>query len=317
MTPTSQVWPKNRAILMVHGVGDAKPGDYAQLRKSLKTLLGSTADDFVIYELYYNFVNDWFKEKVGLSDKLQQAKSLLTIGVSDPDLADAVAEYVGDVLWPVLSRDARAAVRTAYLAQLKQIVKDGINAGVDPPNQKLTIIAHSLGCFYTYEALHTAAERPTQKLQPYSDGVRFDNVVLMASPIQLIRKIGDAMGPAVPNKNELSTFAEDGLVLPGQRRRNGVVLSARNWISITGELDPVGGFFYRKRAAWAYTQIEGQMSIVDPQTLLGIESKADLIQRLVRSVSDQNKPDLKIANPHSWVGYVARHERELNRWLTV
>lgn len=41
MTPTSQVWPKNRAILLVHGAGDAKPGDYAQLRKSLKTLLGA------------------------------------------------------------------------------------------------------------------------------------------------------------------------------------------------------------------------------------------------------------------------------------
>lgn len=318
MAPTSQAWPADRAILLVHGVGDAQPGDYTDLVAALETALGAQAEDFAIYELYYNFINNWFKDKTGLADKLQQAKTLFKIGVNDPDLADAIAEYAGDVLWPVLSRSARAAVREAYLAQLKQMSRDGISAGIDPANQKLTIIAHSLGCFYTYEALHTAATRPTHILQPYTDGVRFANVVLMAPPIQLIRSLGEGIGPAVPNKNELSTFAEDGLTMPGQMRRNKKVLSARNWISITGELDPIGGFFFRRRAEWAYTEIEGQMSIVDPQTFLsGVQSKADLVKLLSSSLSARKKPDLTLNNPHSWTGYVTRHEEELQRWLTA
>jgi hypothetical protein len=285
---------------------------------ALKAALGAQAADVAIYELYYNFINDWFKDKTALATQLQQAKAVFRVGVSDPDLAETIAEYAGDLLWPVLSRSARAAVREAYLLQLKQVVRDGIDAGIDPPNQKLTIVTHSLGCFYTYEMLHTAATRPSHGLQPYTDGVRFDNVIVMAPPIQLIRRVGEVLGPAVPNRSELVTFSDEGLRLPGQVRKGKTTLSARNWISITGELDPVGGFFYRKRAAWAYTQIEGQMSIVDPQTLLtDIQSKADLIKVLEGSLSDKKKPSLKISNPHSWVGYVVRHEKELNRWLTV
>jgi len=318
MAPISQNWPADRAILLVHGVGDAKPGDYTSLVGALKTAIGQQAGQIAIYELYYNFINDWFKDKTSFASQLQQAKTLLKVGVSDPDLAEAIAEYAGDVLWPVLSRSARAAVKEAYLAQLKQIVRDGITVGVDPANQKLTIIAHSLGCFYTYEALHTAALRPSHVLQPYTDGVRFDNVILMAAPIQLLRTMGTGLGPAVPNKGELSTFDEAGLTLPGQVRKNSKVLTARSWISIAGELDPIGGFFFRKRAHWAYTQIEGQVSIVNPQTALaGIQTKADLIKVLSSSLADKKAPNIKINNPHSWTGYVTRHEKELQRWLTV
>lgn len=320
MKPITQQWPGTRAVLFVHGVGDAKPGDYTDLVAAVKTALGPRAGEFAFYELYYNFINDWFKDKTALAGKLQQAKALFKVGVGEPDLAEAIAEYAGDVLWPVLSRSARAAVREAYLAQLKQIVRDGITAGVGPPLQQLTIITHSLGCFYTYEALHAAASKPSHGLQPVDDGVRFENVILMAAPIQLLRTMGDGLGPVVPNKSELSTFDKAGLSLPGQvnETNNEWVPTARRWVSIAGELDPIAGYFFRKRAHWAYTEIEGQLSIIDPQTLLNdIQSKEDLIKVLVSSLAEKKAPQISIKNPHSWTGYVTRHEKELQQWLTA
>jgi hypothetical protein len=47
-----------RAILLVHGVGDARPGDDASLVAALETALGADAANFAVYELYYDFIND-------------------------------------------------------------------------------------------------------------------------------------------------------------------------------------------------------------------------------------------------------------------
>jgi hypothetical protein len=316
-TPQSLTWPSNRAILLVHGVGNARPGDYTALLGHLRAALGPSAGQFAIYELYYNAINNWFKEKTALADRLQQARAVVKVGVGDPDLAHAVAEYAGDVLWPLFSRSARAAVREAYLAQLKQLVLDGMDAGVLRANQRISIVAHSLGCFYTYEVLHTAATRVSHRLMPRSHAVRFANVIVMAPPIQLIRTIGEAIGAAVPNRGELAVFDRGGLVLPAETRGNQKTLSTLNWISITGELDPVGGFFFRRRAPWAYTHIEGQLSIVDPQTALGIDSRDDLVATLRAGLSARTRPDISSGNPHSWEGYVVRQGAELARWLTA
>ncbi|MDP1571289.1 MAG: hypothetical protein Q8L86_14945 [Vicinamibacterales bacterium] len=315
--PQSLTWPSNRAVLLVHGVGNAKPGDYQDLVGLLKTALGPEADQFAIYQLFYNSINNWFKEKTALADRIQQLLTALKMGVNDAALSEAVAEYAGDVLWPVLSTSARSAVRQAYLAQLKQIVLDGIGAGVLRVDQRITIVAHSLGCFYTYEVLHTAATFVSHRLQPRTHAVRFANVILMASPVQLIRSAGEVLGPAVPNKNDLAVFDEAGLAIPAETHAGGTTTSTDNWISITGELDPVGGWFFRRKAPWAYMDIPGQRSIIDPQTLLDIGSKADLAKLLAESVFEKKPPDLSISNPHSWEGYVARHEQELRQWLTA
>jgi len=40
MPPQSQHWPGTRAVLFVHGVGDAKPGDYAPLLQQMQAILG-------------------------------------------------------------------------------------------------------------------------------------------------------------------------------------------------------------------------------------------------------------------------------------
>lgn len=315
--PQSLKWPSNRAVLLVHGVGNAKPGDYQDLVGLVKQALGPDADQFAIYQLYYNAINNWFKEKTALAERLTQLKTTFRIGVNDAALGDALAEYAGDVLWPVLSTSARSAVRQVYLAQLKQIVLDGIDAGVLRPNMRITIVAHSLGCFYTYEVLHAAATLVSHRLQPRTHAVRFANVILMASPVQLIRSAGEVLGPAIPNKNDLAVFNEAGLAIPAETHAGGQTTSTDHWISITGELDPVGGWFFRRKAPWAYMDIPGQTSIIDPQTLLNIGSKQDLAALLAESVFEKKPPDISIANPHSWEGYVARHEQELKQWLTA
>lgn len=317
LKPLSRTWPANRAVLLVHGVGDARPGDYVKVTGHLQAALGAAARDVAVYGLHYNAINNWLKEKTALAEKLQQARAIIRLGVGDPELAHAVAEYVGDVLWPLFSRSARAAVREAYLAQLKQLVLDGIDSGVLRANQRISIVGHSLGCFYTYEILHLAATRVSHRLMPRSHAVRFENVILMASPLQLIRTVGEGMGRAIPGGGELAAFAPGGLLLPAQAHNSGKTPSVTNWISITGELDPVGGYFFRRRASWAYMQLEGQLSIVDSQASLGIDSKAELIARLLAGVFARARPDISLDNPHSWEGYVLRHGPQLARWLTA
>ena len=43
--PMRQQWPSDHAILLVHGVGNARPGDYAALVQEVTTLLGDGAVD--------------------------------------------------------------------------------------------------------------------------------------------------------------------------------------------------------------------------------------------------------------------------------
>jgi len=315
--PQSRKWPSNRAVLLVHGVGNAKPGDDQDLVGLVKQALGPDADQFAIDQLYDNAINNWFKEKTALAERLQPLKTFFKIGAGDADLAEAAAEYAGDVLWPVMSRSARSAVREAYLLQLKQMVRDGTGTVRQTPDLKITIIAHSLGCFYTYEVLHAAATLSSHRIMPYNYGVRSSNVILMASPVQLIRTVGDALGPGVPYKNELAVFNEAGLAIPAETQSGGRTTSTDNWISITGELDPVGGWCFRDKAPWADMDLPGQQSIIDQQTLLDIGSKADLATLLAESVFQKKAPDISISDPHSWEGYVARHEQELRQWLTA
>lgn len=319
-------WPSDRALLFVHGVGNAKPGDYANLVGAVSTALGAGASTFAIYELYYDVYNDWLAAKTGLADKLAPLVGWIRGavdrdqggGADGAELASSIADYAGDVLWPVLSPSARLIIQEAYLAQLKQIVLDGITAGVPSRFQQLSIICHSLGCFHTYEALHAAARSKAHKLQPVTDRVRFANVIMMASPTQMIRSVAEALGAVVPQRDQLHTLDGSALSLPSQARAgSGDQPSVARWVSVTGELDPVGGYFFRRRANWAYMSVPTQESIIDPQSALNVGSKAELATRLRSALREREAPDISITNPHSWDGYVARHSVELRQWLTA
>ena len=317
--PVSKDWTGDHAILLVHGVGNASPGDYDPLVRRVLELLGATAPRTTIYELYYDVYNDWIASKLDVREKLADLFEWLKWKGGDDDLADSVAEFAGDVLWPILSVAARELVRTAYLVQLEQIVRDGIRADLDGPEQHLTIICHSLGCFHTYEVLHAIATSPEHGLTPGSDGVRFDNVIFMASPVNLIRtaslELMEHIGPVIPNPERLATVDAEGLFVPGASGARGRwISSVRNWISIAGNMDPVGGHFFGRKAPWAYMEMSDQRSIVDAQQIV---SKQDLIAALLQSLRHDGPPRIPLENPHSWDAYVARHANDLAQWITA
>lgn len=322
MPPQSQPWPGNRAVLFVHGIGNARPGDYSPLVAQVQQILGDSADGIAFYFLYYDQINDWFAEKVRAAQQVAALAGAIRaeLATMKPDVANTIADFAGDVLWPVLLADGREAVRTAYLAQLQQMVRDGTKngTGLRPRELRITIIAHSLGCFHTYEALHTAAADPTLGLTPATWGVRFERVIYMASPVQLIRTVASKIAFAVPRRDTLHCLSQGALCNPSEKDEEGNdVAAVKHVVSITGNLDPVGGWFVRARAPWAYTELPGQQSFIDQQQLATVSlpddlSLAALLQAALRG--DQ-PPSITPNNPHDWSEYVRRHDTELRQWL--
>lgn len=311
-------WTGKRAILLVHGIGNAKPGDYTEVVDNIKAFLGDQVDSTAIYQLWYDQVNDWFASKTALGDLITKAEDAISGKINDPEMGQGIAESMGDVLWPVLSADARAAAREAYLAQVKQIVVDGINAGVPARRQKLSIICHSLGCFHTYEALHHMTRFPSFGLQPATHEVQFENVIFMASPVQLIRTVADAMGNLVPNKRWLYSVQGDTLSIPSETTLTGMVVpSVKRWVAITGDLDPIGGHFFKKMLPWAYMNVPGQVSRIDNQQALHIATKQELVAKLREGKRDKLPPLITKTSPHDWQNYVSRNAAELKQWIAV
>ena len=308
-TPQSQTWLGDSAVLLVHGVGNAKAGDYTDVEQVVRAAVGPNV---AIYFLLYDVFNDWFSEKTQVSGQIKRLMGLVREKEGDGELPETIAEFAGDVIWPLFANASRAAVQRAYLAQMKQIVLDGLNSGRLKHQLKLSIICHSLGCFHTYEMLHTIATQPAHTLQPLADGIRFRSVVFMASPVQLIRTLAQSVSRLVPP--ELATVAASGLGNPFEQAFGVTKTSVERWVSITGDLDPIGGHFLRNKAAWAYMNVTGQESIVVPQTLLpGGDDKENLIAVFKRSRSELKPPSLN--NPHSWLDYVNGHQGRFPQWF--
>jgi len=231
--PQSLKWPADRALLLVHGVGNAVPGTYDGVVQQLSTILSEQNDRYAIYSLYYDQVNDWFAGKTQAALGFASLVNAVRSRLDATRLGKVAADVVGDVIWPVLLADVRDAVRTAYLRQLQQIVLDGKRAGVEVPFQRLSIISHSLGCFHTFEALHAAARSTVQGLAPGTDGVRFENVIFVASPVQLIRAVAQMIGPLVPRASTLNTVSLTTLDMPAEMIITGAVVpSAKRTVSM-------------------------------------------------------------------------------------
>ncbi len=299
--PVSMEWPDNRALLLVHGIGDAGPGYYDEIIATLKHVPGVDWDRYAIYPYLYDFLNDWFAEKIQLADRVDNLRKMLGLEIGDGEFGQAIAESVGDIIGPVLSLAVRSATRAAYLAQLKQMVLDGMSPGRPAMALRMSIVCHSLGCFHTYEALHAAVREPG--LRPATDGVVFANVVFMASPVQLIRTVAGRLGPLVPDANDLATLAGDGLTQPSEMAGGKNVFSVENWISVTGDLDPVGGHFLRQRQDWAYMDVPGQRSCIAEQDL-GIEVSKESLAEVIKTALAGDALPAGARDPHSWVGYV-------------
>lgn len=311
--PQSMIWPGTRAILLVHGIGDASTGkDGAFPIDVVKAALGSDADKVAIYRLNYDFINDWAAQKVQFGAGIAALSAAVKLKIGDDATSQTIADYVGDVLWPIFSEDIRCAVRDAYLAQLDQIQIDrgesALEKGDDPLDYHITIIAHSLGCFHTFEVLAAAASEPSHHLRPASDHVTFDSVILMASPVQLIRTLAGGLSALIPGRDTLATLSKAPLAIPSETRKDTVTKCAKDFVSVTGTFDPVGGHMLGKKLAWAYMNIPGQRSIIVPQKLLNINSKESLALAMAHSAASGGP---SANDPHSWTAYIDTEASEL------
>jgi hypothetical protein len=303
--PQSLPWPGTHAVLMVHGIGDASSGrDAAFPIDAVRAILGAGAATTAIYRLNYDFIDDWMAAKTNLTAGVDAVTNLLRIKFGDDTTSAVIAEYAGDVLWPILSADIRFAIRDAYLAQLQQMQIDrgeaALARGEDPLDYTITIVAHSLGCFHTYEVLTAAALEPSHELQPASDLVTFASVILMASPVQLIRTIANGIGALVPDAANLATLAAP-LSIPSETKKGRPVPCTSRFVSVTGTHDPVGGHLLGRKLEWAYMDIPGQRSIIVPQQGLNIGNGAQLAAALGEAFAT-GAPSVN--DPHSWTAYI-------------
>lgn len=311
----SQAWPGDSALLLVHGVGSYTRADYDGLIAALKTAVGPARwGQLAVYTALYDEVNDWFVEKLQAGALVSSLTQGLRGIFGGADLGAAAAEGAGDVVWPVLSGNARLALRDLILSSMRRMVMDGDAAIPLRRHQKYYLVCHSLGCFHTYEALCAATSDPTHALQPVNDDVHFKSVVMMASPVQLIRTVAGRIHGLVPDG--LACLDPGGLAIPSQRKgAGGVDPIAERFVSLTGNLDPVGGYLFRDRLAGAYMDIPGVESIVEDQQLLGLDTRTKLADALRDARALPGGLSLTPQNPHDWSGYVSRNAARVSGWL--
>jgi hypothetical protein len=123
----------------------------------------------------------------------------------------------------------------------------------------------------------------------------------MASPVQIIRTIGGAIGGLIPDVGSLATLSRP-LAIPAESRRGKNVRCTKQFVSVTGTHDPVGGHVLGKQLPWAYMKIPGQKSIIVPQTGLNINSAEATAQALAAAFAPGGPAN---SDPHSWTAYVA------------
>jgi hypothetical protein len=305
-------------LLLCHGVGNYGPGDYDAVKQALRAAVGEpTWATIAVYEVFYDEINDWFVRKDQARDLIGRALAFVKGKLGGDDVAEAAAEGACDVIWPVLSVAARDALRRAYIGQLVRMVVDGEQSGVAPRRQKVVIMGHSLGCFHTYEALWAIANDPQYNLLPsLGECPTFRSVVLVASPVQLIRRVAEELGDAIPDPGGLATTSNTGLAVPVDRTGGGSVAITKQLVSLTGTMDPVGGHLLGRKLAWAY------MSLPDPNFVPRIQAQQILsgpggadAAALFRELVSLRKPQLSVENPHSWERYVRTSAGEVRQWV--
>ncbi|MEP6765142.1 MAG: hypothetical protein ABJB66_12555 [Gemmatimonadaceae bacterium] len=316
-------WPDDRAVLFVHGIGNASEGGISSFPlDEFKTALGADAKRFAIYTLNYDFINDWLASKTELAATLKVLKKAIAKNFGGDDLANTIAEYAGDIFWPVLSADIRLAVRDAFVAQAEQIQIDRAEAalsnGDDPREYQVSIIAHSLGCFHTYEMLVATARDPHYHLQPFTDHARWQSVFLMASPVQIIRTIGNDITLTVPQLDTLGALSKNALRIPAEVSDDGTETPcARQFVSIAGTMDPVGGYLLGKQQKWAYMSLglPNADAVIDPETFVGTDPAASLKETLITSARAAMSGGVSVNDPHSWSQYIVRNASKLREAL--
>ncbi|HEY9225324.1 MAG TPA: hypothetical protein VIP11_01670, partial [Gemmatimonadaceae bacterium] len=287
--PPQQIlpWPGRHAVLLVHGVGDASTGkDGAFPIDAVRQALGADAPNVAIYRVNYDFINDWIKEKVKFEAGIASLKNQVKLELGGGDADKTIAEYTGDVVWPVFSTTLRFAVRDAIIQQLIRIKMDrretALRRGENPMDYKISIIAHSLGCFHTYEVLAAAASEPAHALQPGTHAFRLNSVILMASPVQVIRTVAKAIDALVPDDRSLASIARP-LAIPSEMFLGKPSSCTKRFVALTGSHDPIGGHLLGKQLDWAFMNVPNQETVIVEQRLLDIDTKELTAQGLAEA----------------------------------
>lgn len=317
----TRTWSGHHAVLVVHGARDASSPP-PPVRNQLLDLLrnrtpGNDAAGAEFYEIQLDQVAEWPATKASLSPQIAALTGFLTSRIGDQVIGPSAALTIADLIWPVLDGQRRAAARDHLLAQLQQIVNDGIAAGVAARDQTLSIVCHSSGCLHVYEALHHAAVTPAFGLQPGTHEVRFENVIFVASPVQIVRSAARELPTAFDDSRGVMHCTKGSALSPPAQADSPerIVPSVRRWVSIAGEMDPVSGYFFRHAAAWACMQVPGQENMVDEQTTLGIDSREALADRLAKALRPDRSPVVTPGHPHCWENYLDHYETDLLAWL--
>ena len=98
------------------------------------------------------------------------------------------------------------------------------------------------------------------------------------------------------------------LAIPSETRSGKVVACTKDFISITGTHDPVGGHLLGQKLTWAYMDIQGQVSIVVPQHLLNINSRDSTALALASAVAAGGA---QLNDPHAWGGYIDSQAKQM------
>jgi hypothetical protein len=320
--PITLNWESPTAVILVHGIGNATPESLDPVENELRQAISEYAGSFPCYRFSYDFINNWVTEKTRLKKLISILKKQIAEKLGSADVTKVLTDYLGSILWPLLSVKIRRAIQKAIVLQLQRIVKDGISSGYPKEEQKISIIAYSLGCFHIYEALHYCATHPEAQLQPATHGVRLDNVFMMASPVKLIRSVMSELRTAISKPDDLAVLSEPDLTFPFEKSFYGSITPmVRNWYSITGDLDLVGGYLMRRRLDWAYMHIPPNdglppaTEVIERQEWSTINIIDDLIPLLKKAVSGKKIPRIELDNPHSLINYLQHHKPQLGQWF--
>jgi hypothetical protein len=137
-------------------------------------------------------------------------------------------------------------------------------------------------------------------MRPASDLFTLRSVILMASPVQLIRTVAGMISGFVPDVHNLATLAKP-LAIPSETRNGETEPCTTDFISITGTHDPVGGHLLGRKLDWAYMAIKEQRSIIVPQHALDIDTKEGTANALASAFAAGGP---KVNDPHSWSAYI-------------
>jgi len=135
--------------------------------------------------------------------------------------------------------------------------------------------------------------------------------------VQVIRTTAEMIRAVVPRPSDLACLSAPRLEMPSEDDGMGTLIpSAKQTISVTGNLDPVGGYFFRKPLSWGYMNLPTQKSFIDQQEWVDI-NEAELASVLQTALREHEPPAITPNNPHDWSAYVSRHAADLNQWLNV